>query len=159
MKNLYKKWRVKVLAVLFIIGVIGSFTQLTKVAPVESPKVLGASTEYKINSTLYPLTISTTSSALPFYTSTPTPLFNKTTIPIIVTTTPITVTSTINYSTRSISTPSQTTTSIPTQNVSSDDNRCQTTGAHAICFDETYSYSQHNQGTCSHHHGVRYWCY
>jgi len=30
-------------------------------------------------------------------------------------------------------------------------------GATAICNDGTYSYSQHRQGTCSHHHGVRAW--
>ncbi|MFB7293646.1 DUF3761 domain-containing protein [Actinacidiphila glaucinigra] len=25
------------------------------------------------------------------------------------------------------------------------------------CKDGTYSYSAHFRGTCSHHHGVRYW--
>ena len=30
-------------------------------------------------------------------------------------------------------------------------------GATAICRDGTYSYSQHRQGTCSHHGGVRTW--
>ncbi|MFF4362521.1 DUF3761 domain-containing protein [Streptomyces sp. NPDC001604] len=27
----------------------------------------------------------------------------------------------------------------------------------AKCKDATLSYSRHSQGTCSHHHGVRYW--
>ncbi|MGW7824513.1 DUF3761 domain-containing protein [Streptomyces puniciscabiei] len=27
----------------------------------------------------------------------------------------------------------------------------------AKCQDATLSYSRHPQGTCSHHHGVRYW--
>ena len=27
----------------------------------------------------------------------------------------------------------------------------------ALCKDATLSYSRHSQGTCSHHHGVRYW--
>ena len=27
----------------------------------------------------------------------------------------------------------------------------------AECFDGTYSYSQHHEGTCSHHGGVQYW--
>ncbi|MDF3298919.1 DUF3761 domain-containing protein [Streptomyces tropicalis] len=27
----------------------------------------------------------------------------------------------------------------------------------AKCTDASVSYSQHSQGTCSHHHGVRYW--
>jgi hypothetical protein len=27
----------------------------------------------------------------------------------------------------------------------------------AKCVDATLSYSRHSQGTCSHHHGVRYW--
>lgn len=27
----------------------------------------------------------------------------------------------------------------------------------ALCVDGTYSYSQHRQGTCSHHGGVAYW--
>lgn len=30
-------------------------------------------------------------------------------------------------------------------------------GATAKCWDGTYSYSAHFRGTCSHHHGVRYW--
>ncbi|MET8138156.1 DUF3761 domain-containing protein [Streptomyces sp. NPDC005251] len=30
-------------------------------------------------------------------------------------------------------------------------------GATARCKDGTYSYSKHFRGTCSHHHGVRYW--
>lgn len=30
-------------------------------------------------------------------------------------------------------------------------------GATAKCKDGTYSYSAHFSGTCSHHHGVRYW--
>ena len=30
-------------------------------------------------------------------------------------------------------------------------------GASAICRDGTYSYSQHRQGTCSHHGGVAQW--
>ena len=30
-------------------------------------------------------------------------------------------------------------------------------GATAQCNDGTYSYSQHRQGTCSHHGGVRIW--
>ncbi|MDX3078432.1 DUF3761 domain-containing protein [Streptomyces sp. MI02-7b] len=30
-------------------------------------------------------------------------------------------------------------------------------GATAKCKDNTYSYSAHFQGTCSRHHGVRYW--
>jgi Protein of unknown function (DUF3761) len=30
-------------------------------------------------------------------------------------------------------------------------------GATALCNDGTYSYSQHRQGTCSHHGGVRIW--
>lgn len=30
-------------------------------------------------------------------------------------------------------------------------------GATAKCWDGTYSYSAHFSGTCSHHHGVRYW--
>lgn len=30
-------------------------------------------------------------------------------------------------------------------------------GAMAKCKDGTYSYSAHFSGTCSHHHGVRYW--
>lgn len=32
------------------------------------------------------------------------------------------------------------------------------TGASAICNDGTFSYSQHRQGTCSWHNGVRQWC-
>jgi hypothetical protein len=27
----------------------------------------------------------------------------------------------------------------------------------AKCKDAALSYSRHSQGTCSHHHGVRYW--
>ncbi|MDO0917854.1 DUF3761 domain-containing protein [Streptomyces sp. DT2A-34] len=27
----------------------------------------------------------------------------------------------------------------------------------AKCRDASLSYSRHSQGTCSHHHGVRYW--
>ncbi|WP_371330520.1 DUF3761 domain-containing protein [Streptomyces sp. TP-A0356] len=27
----------------------------------------------------------------------------------------------------------------------------------AKCNDASLSYSQHSQGTCSHHHGVRHW--
>ncbi|MFF4401449.1 DUF3761 domain-containing protein [Streptomyces sp. NPDC001480] len=27
----------------------------------------------------------------------------------------------------------------------------------AKCTDASVSYSRHSQGTCSHHHGVRYW--
>ena len=30
-------------------------------------------------------------------------------------------------------------------------------GASAVCGDGTYSFSQHRQGTCSHHGGVRTW--
>jgi hypothetical protein len=30
-------------------------------------------------------------------------------------------------------------------------------GATALCNDGTYSFSQHHQGTCSHHHGVAQW--
>ncbi|MFI1165611.1 DUF3761 domain-containing protein [Streptomyces sp. NPDC020801] len=30
-------------------------------------------------------------------------------------------------------------------------------GATAKCWDGTYSYSAHFRGTCSRHHGVRYW--
>jgi hypothetical protein len=30
-------------------------------------------------------------------------------------------------------------------------------GATAKCNDGTLSYSQHHQGTCSHHHGVAIW--
>lgn len=30
-------------------------------------------------------------------------------------------------------------------------------GATAECVDGTYSYSQHRQGTCSHHGGVKRW--
>ncbi|WP_116211565.1 DUF3761 domain-containing protein [Streptomyces olivoreticuli] len=30
-------------------------------------------------------------------------------------------------------------------------------GATAQCKDKTYSYSARFSGTCSHHHGVRYW--
>jgi hypothetical protein len=30
-------------------------------------------------------------------------------------------------------------------------------GATAKCWDGTYSWSAHFRGTCSHHHGVRYW--
>lgn len=30
-------------------------------------------------------------------------------------------------------------------------------GATALCRDKTYSYSQHRQGTCSHHGGVAQW--
>jgi len=30
-------------------------------------------------------------------------------------------------------------------------------GATAQCRDNTYSYSQHRRGTCSHHGGVRSW--
>lgn len=30
-------------------------------------------------------------------------------------------------------------------------------GATAQCRDGTYSYSKHFSGTCSHHHGVKYW--
>ncbi|MET7696365.1 MULTISPECIES: DUF3761 domain-containing protein [unclassified Streptomyces] len=30
-------------------------------------------------------------------------------------------------------------------------------GATAECKDGTYSYSAHFSGTCSHHHGVKYW--
>lgn len=30
-------------------------------------------------------------------------------------------------------------------------------GATALCNDGTFSYSQHHQGTCSHHHGVAKW--
>jgi Protein of unknown function (DUF3761) len=30
-------------------------------------------------------------------------------------------------------------------------------GPTAECRDGTYSYSQHHQGTCSHHHGVAIW--
>lgn len=33
----------------------------------------------------------------------------------------------------------------------------QPTGASAICGDGTYSFSQHRQGTCSHHGGVDEW--
>lgn len=32
-------------------------------------------------------------------------------------------------------------------------------GASAICGDGTYSFSQHRQGTCSHHGGVEEWLY
>ncbi|WSI90309.1 DUF3761 domain-containing protein [Streptomyces murinus] len=31
------------------------------------------------------------------------------------------------------------------------------TYATAKCKDAALSYSRHSQGTCSHHHGVRYW--
>lgn len=31
------------------------------------------------------------------------------------------------------------------------------TGAKALCRDRTYSFSQHRQGTCSHHGGVARW--
>ncbi|MFC5906857.1 DUF3761 domain-containing protein [Streptacidiphilus monticola] len=27
----------------------------------------------------------------------------------------------------------------------------------ALCRDNSLSYSRHSSGTCSHHHGVRYW--
>jgi hypothetical protein len=30
-------------------------------------------------------------------------------------------------------------------------------GASAVCRDGSYSYSQHRQGTCSHHGGVMKW--
>ncbi|MGW5657494.1 DUF3761 domain-containing protein [Streptomyces humi] len=30
-------------------------------------------------------------------------------------------------------------------------------GATAKCKDNTYSYSAHARGTCSHHQGVKYW--
>ncbi|MEU2772874.1 DUF3761 domain-containing protein [Streptomyces sp. NPDC007162] len=30
-------------------------------------------------------------------------------------------------------------------------------GATAKCNDDTYSYSAHARGTCSHHRGVKYW--
>jgi hypothetical protein len=30
-------------------------------------------------------------------------------------------------------------------------------GATAKCYDGSYSYSAHRQGTCSHHHGVAEW--
>ncbi|MFD6299668.1 DUF3761 domain-containing protein [Streptomyces sp. NPDC060235] len=30
-------------------------------------------------------------------------------------------------------------------------------GATAKCKDNTYSYSAHFRGTCSHHRGVKYW--
>ncbi|MDB4992032.1 MAG: hypothetical protein JWL75_277 [Parcubacteria group bacterium] len=31
--------------------------------------------------------------------------------------------------------------------------------AHAICRDQTISYSIHRSGTCSHHGGVKKWLY
>jgi hypothetical protein len=95
-----------------------------------------------------------TATATPTATLTPTMTFT----PTITLTPTITDTPTITFTPTTTLTPLPTQTSIPSRTSTlSPPTFDPLQGVTAICQDGTYSYSQHRQGTCSHHGGVKEW--
>jgi len=109
-------------------------------------------------------TATATPTITPTPTSTLTPtITNTATITDTPTTTSIpTITDTPTVTFTSTRTPTSTPTNIPRPSFTSIPNIILPTidslqGITAICHDGTYSYSQHQRGTCSHHGGVMQW--
>jgi hypothetical protein len=103
------------------------------------------------------MTLTPTTTLTPTITSTPTITDTPT-----ITSTPTassmpsgTNTSTITFTPSATFPPTRTRTLIPTVTQPPVINPLQ--GVTAICMDGSYSYSQHRQGTCSHHGGVKQW--
>lgn len=105
-------------------------------------------------------TATSTVTLTPTLTNTPThtPTQTITNTPTITYTPTITHTPTITNTPRKTFTPRPTRTRIPTITPTRPlPTLDPLAGVTAICKDGTYSYSQHQQGTCSHHGGIKQW--
>jgi len=122
-----------------------------------------SATRSAIMASLPTATLTPSATLTPTNTFTPTATFTPTIseTPTITYTPTITFTATITSTPSKTSTPTKTRTPIPSRTlvviITSIPQNNIPQGVTAICEDGSYSYSEHRQGTCSHHGGVKQW--